>query len=85
MFFDKFNSVLMNLQLSYHLHELLFLFEAFKNFSLIERDRDDALPLFPKNFFVFFDDIDSIFEFLYFVSSLVYFIYFYSVVYRYGL
>ena len=75
----------MNIQLSQHLHELLFLFEAFKNFSLIKRDRDDALPFNPKNFFVFFDDANSIFEFLYFVSLLVQFFYLDGAVYRYGL
>ena len=80
MLFDKFKkidfkyySALMNLQFSYHLHELLFLFEAFKNLPLMKRDRDDALPFCPKNFFVFLDDVNSIFEFLYFVSLLVQF------------
>ena len=81
MFFEQFKKVsfedygfLMNLQLSYHFHDLLFLSEAFKNFSLMKDDSDDALPFCPKNFFVFFDDVKNIFEFLYFVSLLVYLI-----------
>ena len=92
MFFDQFkkvyfedNGVLMNLQLSYHLHELPFLFEAFKNLPLMKRDRDDALPFCPMNFFVFLDDVNSIFESLYLVSLLVQFIHLDRVVYRYGL
>ena len=63
----------MNLQLFHHLRELLFLFEAFKNLPLMKRDHDDALPFCPKNFFVFLNDVNSIFEFLYFVSLLVQF------------
>ena len=76
MFFNKFKKVdfkysraLVNLQLSYHLYELLFLLEAFKNLPLVKRNRDDALLFRGKNFLIFLYGASSIFEFLYFVSS----------------
>ena len=92
MFFDQFkkvyfedNGVLVNPQLSYHLHEFLSLIEVFKNLPLMKCDHDDALPVCPKNFFLFLDDVNSIFEFLYFVSLLVQFFHLDRSVYRYGL
>ena len=75
MLFDKLKNVdfkyfitFVDLQLSYHLHELLFPLEAFKNFSLVKRDRDDALPFRAKDFLMLFYDISSIFGFLYSLS-----------------
>ena len=92
MLFDKFKKVdfkyysaLMNLQFSYHPHELLFLFEAFKNLPLMKRDLDDALPFCPKNFLTLFYDASSFYGFLYSLSSLVKFFYFDGVVDGYGL
>ena len=81
----KYNCTLVNLQLSYHLYELLFLLEVFKNLPLVKCNRDDALPFHAKNFLVLLDDVSSVFGFLYFVSPLVYFIYFDGIIYRYGL
>ena len=92
MSFDKFkkvyfedNCTFVNLQLSYHFYELLFLFKVLKNIPLMKRDRDDALPFCTKSFFVFLDDVNSIFKFLYFVILLVQFFRLGGAVYRYGL
>ena len=81
----KYNCTFVNLQLSYHLYELLFFFEAFKNLPLVKCNCNDALPFCLKNFLILFYDISSIFRLLYSLSSLIQFFYFDDIVYRYGL